>query len=1073
MPWLPREIASCLYERPHELEHIKTVFLLSTSHVAGFLGREDGTRPAWFNRVQLQPVSALTPDLQEHLANVCHVLCLKVRQEVTSEPASKPPIARRSATNWQAGLLCARVIWRTLFAAVAAKAPLQRHVVPVMFMLSCESLRTAARRLLVQVWNEVQVQFTSRVNKHRSMKSRPAWSVLEAMQYQVYGLECGFGVCNPAETPPSSAGIKPAASLQDYMEEVLALRFAVDWLSASLLDAQEFLEHSTKRTHRRPLQPAANTGHGFQHLAGMKESSVDSFAMMWTDDAELRGVASLAARLMDGLEGPAALQFAATFMGQLLLAMWKGLEPMLAHQTSVTITRIAESQATRGTLPAPLLPETDEDASQTAGFYIIANSYKAPSSYTKEMIAALPRGVLKTIIRVQSTFRGYAFRARHFSRARAVAAYCKAVQWPSKELQEGTEGGDPKEKKKRRIAARVDATKLHEEIAEYVPTVSKYLGGDSRKQASSKAGLIKSVGLGSAMRSMRISDEENADRRSWPLPTADHRACADLFALYLYNIYRRREFTFMWQTLCGAYERSMDAYAELLNRNPALKPMLESIAAQLKRGSGTGLDRAFLAKQRKGEDARTHPADAQLFKRSPTLSGEASLGKAEETTNTHGLPVQLKEAATISSATQAFPAALKKSALGTSASAPTLVPALSPLFQVNGEKQDASEAITGEYLTNYIKEMDGDDSQFKDIGASVVPLSTGTSPPRQPPPEFILNEEAKGARSSGVASEGGGDFSRGGSGQATSTKRPRPKLDVPFCLQRVKPIWLPIRAHRFAADRAKVLQLLPQRVLQQYIEFEKQGQYLACIKLLESAIPGSLNVLSPATLVNNKPLLVETVLQLIVGYCGLGLKNQQGIVAVKLITQVLDNMSLSLRDLHPGHRSVLEAYLYDTALSVCYFMPDDTSLSHRAESFFQQASERYLRLGHTNRYCKCCLRGGAVFHGQGNRSEAEYYAQQALKKVSDAGASSMLVICYHNLAVHTVVQERIVDAVSHVRAYVTLLRQLPKLGTSWMQLMDNTQWLILKAQELWPQYQPQTGSRDGELGVPKIAWNKS
>ena len=68
--------------------------------------------------------------------------------------------------------------------------------------------------------------------------------------------------------------------------------------------------------------------------------------------------------------------------------------------------------------------------------------------------------------------------------------------------------------------------------------------------------------------------------------------------------------------------------------------------------------------------------------------------------------------------------------------------------------------------------------------------------------------------------------------------------------ERCKPIWLPIKAHRFAAYRAKVpvtgisvgptvytgfgsawvpcpgevLQLLPQRVLQQYIDFEKQGQ---------------------------------------------------------------------------------------------------------------------------------------------------------------------------------------------------------------------------------------------------------
>jgi len=246
------------------------------------------------------------------------------------------------------------------------------------------------------------------------------------------------------------------------------------------------------------------------------------------------------------------------------------------------------------------------------------------------------------------------------------------------------------------------------------------------------------------------------------------------------------------------------------------------------------------------------------------------------------------------------------------------------------------------------------------------------------------------------------------------------------------------------------------------VDFEKQGQYAACIKLLESATPGSLNVLSPATLVNNKPLLVETVLQLIVGYSGLCLKNNQGPVAVKLITQVIDNMSLALRDLHPGHRTVLEAYLYDTALSICYYMPQDIGLTERSEAFFQQASERYLRLDHTNRYCKCCLRAAAVLHMQGHLSEAEYYTQQALNKLSDAPVSSLLVVCYHNLAVHTLVQQRLADSVAHVRAYVALLRQLPKLGNTWMQQVDNTQWLILKSQELWPQYQQETGLRDSQ-----------
>merc|ERR1719181_1138732 len=63
----------------------------------------------------------------------------------------------------------------------------------------------------------------------------------------------------------------------------------------------------------------------------------------------------------------------------------------------------------------------------------------------------------------------------------------------------------------------------------------------------------------------------------------------------------------------------MDTFAELLKKNPALKPMLESISAQLKRGSVVGYDKAFIAKQRKDEEpmpqGRIKPSDAEMFKR--------------------------------------------------------------------------------------------------------------------------------------------------------------------------------------------------------------------------------------------------------------------------------------------------------------------------------------------------------------------------------------------------------------------------------------------------------------------------
>jgi len=1022
---MPRETGSRLL-KDHEQENLKASYHLATAYVGGFLGREDGKRPAWFPRSHLVQTSSLTADQQEYLGTICHLVCTKVRQEATSEPGARQEVgafsgAVKPPTAWKAALLCARVLWRAVFATAAGKAKVHAKATPLLFMCISDSINQAARKMLTEIWNEAQLQFTARINKYRNIKSRPPWDVLEKMEYKVFGDHFGFGLQDPSNSMPP-AGTKPASNLHDWFEEVLALRFMVDWLSASMQDAQEFLDQSTRRFMKRPA-PRTRIADNVvtMKLNELKEKSVDSFAQMWTDDAELRGVTSLASRVMDSLDGPSCAHFAAAFGGQILHAVWVGAGPMFARLAREGIARISEAHAAKGLIPPRSLAEHDADTSNTAAFDRVAASYGPPSKDCEELIQALPRGVVAAIVKVQATFRGYIFRARNYARARAVASYCKAASWPLSEpaLFQADEDEGPKRgrAKRKKAAKKVDPKTLDKEIESFEPSVSKYLGGDGGGGGgASPSGTTRSTG-GAA----KTGKADPYERRSWPLPTADHRACADLFALYVYNMYRRREVTRMWQTLCGGYERGMEAFAALLEKNPALKPMLESIAAQLKRGSVVGYDKAFIAKHQGGGPEKTQKRtnDADLFK----------TGGAKSSTGGPGL--DQTAAPGQAGATGGVPMS-------------TMLP---PMTLPLGAKDAKSETeVTGEYLAAYLKEMDGDDSQFKDISSAVIPLSTGTSPRRKPAAESILEKHTAEA---------------GAAGGDEAAKKP--KLDVPFCIKKLKPVWLPIKAHRFAAYRAKVLQLLPQKVLQQYIDFEKQGQYAACIKLLESATPGSLNVLSPATLVGGKPLLVETVLQLIVGYSGLCLKNGQGQVAVKLITQVLDNMSLALRDLHPGHRTVLEAYLFDTAMSVAFYMPQDISMTNRAESFFQQASERYLRLNHINRYCKCCLRAAAVLHNQKNLGEAEYYTQQALNKLSDAPVSSLLTICYHNLGVHTMVQNRLSDGVAHVRSYVALLRQLPKLSNSWMQQMDDTQWLILKISELWASYQESAGMRDSNM----------
>merc|ERR1719313_952699 len=125
--------------------------------------------------------------------------------------------------------------------------------------------------------------------------------------------------------------------------------------------------------------------------------------------------------------------------------------------------------------------------------------------------------------------------------------------------------------------------------------------------------------------------------------TADHRACADFFAVYMYNMYRRREIAKMWRSLSGAYEYIMEVFSELLEKNPSLKPMVESVSAQLKRGAIVGFDKAFIAKQQQGAPGagavapgKIRPADTELFKRQPPDPNKRAASKEASPPETAG-----------------------------------------------------------------------------------------------------------------------------------------------------------------------------------------------------------------------------------------------------------------------------------------------------------------------------------------------------------------------------------------------------------------------------------------------------
>mmetsp|Transcript_26996 Transcript_26996/g.67999 ORF Transcript_26996/g.67999 Transcript_26996/m.67999 type:complete len:2543 (+) Transcript_26996:172-7800(+) len=1080
IPWIPKAVGLRLVQ-PHQKANLRATYFLASAFLGGLLSRADDKRPSpWFHRLKLPKPQELPSDVQEHMATAAKIICTKINQDVTT-------LNTKNLSPWRKALLSMVMIWKSLFAYAGARTVKPARATPVLLMSSNESMFTCISFWLSRIWIETLNQFTTRENRYRGIKSRPKWDVLETLEYNCVGKKFGFAVNDPqkdkAQPATASANSVKAANLQDFLEEVLALRFASEMLMESNRDAEEHMDLYMKRKEKaKKVRKAGADKKKQDALAGVdaNKQALDSFAgSSWTEDAEVRSISKHISYLLSALEGSDAHLQAYTVVSQLVLACFRGLQPMLEANAIKAVNEINVRHIQNCQIPVPK-PEHPDDGLNTHGFALMARSYeKTDPEKAQQILNAAPTAILALVCKLQANFKGFMLRARYSHRVKVICAYCKEVDWPRALGDEIDEDEDALTTFTKKAAKKKDGNKtLDEKIATYQPVVSEYLGGqgldaDKKQQGLKRPGALSKqdpAGLPERGEKGGIPSEQLQDLPQVRI-TADHRACADLYALYVYNMYRRREMAKIWKALSFAYDTVVRNFVSLLEKNASLKPMVESVSAQLKRGRAIGFSKAYVPKTEAaggsgdaaGMPGRIKPVETELFHRKPSTGGAASSSNlsAQRSASGIGLSAAAQRSGGGSGLDEDPSADL--SPTGRRQAEERAQQALMEEAEQSGADQQGEDQVerppdpnaiqlTGDYLTRYLEETNGDDSQFKDIEPSVIPFSTGTSPRRERPDEYLFREDyyQKKAEEEGVE------------GQVAKVikpedrpyeKVPTPNVTVEWCKGKLKPMWLPIKAHRFTACRSKVLQLLPSKQLEQYIEHEKQCHYAACIKLLETCVPGNLNVFQPTQLVANRPLLIETIFQLLVGYIGLCLKNSDSSAAARLCLQTLEAMQTALRDLHPAHRAVLEAYLYDTALSVAYYSPNDVQLASKAESFFQQASQRYLKLKHVNRFAKCCIRYGSVLFLQNHHHEAEYFLQQALNKLTNSGVSSLLVVCYHNLAVETAVQDRLPDAGSHMRTYISLLRQMSKLSNSWIQKADNTQWLLLKLTDLWPAHQ--------------------
>merc|ERR1719453_2369523 len=544
-------------------------YYLTTAFLGSVLSRADDRRPPWMKRMRLLATADLPPELQDHTANALRVVAAQFRGDANSNVAG----------CWAPSVRGAAALWRTCFACSVAKiAP--AVAVPALFMCATQTLLEAFRAALSKLWLEMQEQFTTKSSKYRGLKSRPPWSTLDEIYNEVFSQRAGFGIRKDSAAASAKGATAKASSLQDFAEEVLTIQLAIDICEYALDDAQEYGNGWMKRK--------AKAGGPTRRKRGQEEAEeADGFREAWVDDNEHRAVCHMASRLLVAADGPAGFMQAATISMHLMLGVFTGIAPLLKDRGTRFLLQVSDAHAQAGKLP-PFQVDDPEEAKGAVKYDIIALSYGDVAGEFKVLLSATPLATLNLVAKSQAVWRGYQLRVKYLERMKMFASYTKMCAWPpapsAEERRERMAMTSPSKKSKPQT--------LEEQIESAQPSVSKFLGGPdkSAKKEPKNLEATQAVAEGAELEGDGESGEEAAAQVRL---TADHRACADFFALYMYTMYMRREMNNMWQGLTWAYDHLGEGFEDLLTRNKNLRPMVESVAAQLKRGALVGFDKAF------------------------------------------------------------------------------------------------------------------------------------------------------------------------------------------------------------------------------------------------------------------------------------------------------------------------------------------------------------------------------------------------------------------------------------------------------------------------------------------------
>ncbi|KAF4730310.1 hypothetical protein FOZ62_008266, partial [Perkinsus olseni] len=207
--------------------------------------------------------------------------------------------------------------------------------------------------------------------KYRGLKHRPHWAVVDRAMYDGVldrghlGLDPGQRPSRDAvashehlfQTTSGSGGFskQKAARLDDFVTDSIALRFAIDWLQDCIDQSSEALEMVNRRKAKAQLE-VVSAAHASRGRKGKAEAQHQDSSFIWSDDGELRGVMGVTTKLLDIVCSSSAspLLHGACVGGHLLVAVWKGIEPMLSTLTQRYVNNVTLGSG-QHCLPPPAL----------------------------------------------------------------------------------------------------------------------------------------------------------------------------------------------------------------------------------------------------------------------------------------------------------------------------------------------------------------------------------------------------------------------------------------------------------------------------------------------------------------------------------------------------------------------------------------------------------------------------------------------------------------------------------------------------------------------------------------------